>query len=101
MPLELFVLTGGLYPLRVALYLPGNPLFNSAAPLKLTPCIQKCFTNVPGKPPGTLPALALSPTKYIKQSLATIHYFEDLGDGLETSESGVEKEVRESVKGLV
>ncbi|KAH8652784.1 hypothetical protein BGZ60DRAFT_519932 [Tricladium varicosporioides] len=98
--LELFILTGGLYPRRVMIYLhekgllppldppsssPPNlpttpkPVQNSYFNLKVTPCSQKGLTMIaPGKPPGSLPILKIAEGRFIKQSVAIIFYLEEL-----------------------
>ncbi|KAI0837463.1 hypothetical protein F5Y06DRAFT_304285 [Hypoxylon sp. FL0890] len=79
--LELFVLTWGIYPRRVLIYLHEKGLLNSPH-IKITP-VTISPTNemvAPGKPKGTVPILALPDGTFIKQSVAILDYFEDICD---------------------
>ncbi|KAI1474246.1 hypothetical protein F4774DRAFT_343512 [Daldinia eschscholtzii] len=79
--LELFVLTWGVYPRRVLIYLHEKGLLNSphikVTPVTLSPAIEML---APGKPKGTVPILALPDGTFIKQSVAILDYFEDICD---------------------
>jgi len=103
MSLELYDLPGGLYPRRVLIYLSEKHLLNHPL-IKITPVTQHFLTmSAPGKPPGSVPILALGDGRFIKQSLAIIEYFEDICDaangnvkdvdGHEIGLTEVEKEV--------
>ncbi|XXH05662.1 hypothetical protein Hte_012097 [Hypoxylon texense] len=79
--LELFVLTWGVYPRRVLIYLHEKGLLNSdlikITPVTISPDIEMV---APGKPKGTVPILALPDGTFIKQSVAIIEYLEDICD---------------------
>ena len=78
--LELYVLSWGLYPRRVLLYLTEKGLLSSPL-LKITE-VTPAYTGMtaPGKPPGSVPILRLPDGTFIKQSLAIIEFFEDICD---------------------
>lgn len=78
--LELFVLTWGVYPRRILLYLSEKGL--SASPfIKITPVTMSSAGLVaPGKPPGSVPILKLPDGTFIKQSVAILEYLEDICD---------------------
>lgn len=78
--LELYVLSWGIYPRRVLLYLTEKGLLSSPL-LKITTVIP-AYTGMtaPGKPPGSVPILRLPDGSFIKQSLAIIEFFEDVCD---------------------
>ncbi|GAB7325570.1 hypothetical protein MBLNU13_g09568t1 [Cladosporium sp. NU13] len=78
--LELYVLSWGIYPRRVLLYLTEKGLLPSPL-LDITPVIP-AYTGMtaPGKPPGSVPILRLPDGTFIKQSLAIIEFFEDVCD---------------------
>lgn len=87
MSLELFVLSWGIYPRRVLIYLAERGLLNSLH-LKITPVILSGATmTASGKPPGTLPILSLGNGHFIKQSIAVLEYFEDICDAAKISNS--------------
>jgi len=89
MSLELFVLSWGVYPRRVLIYLAEKGLLNSTH-LRITPVTLSgngIEMIAPGKPPGTLPILSLGNEKFIKQSVAVIEYFEDICDAAQYSSS--------------
>ncbi|KAI1465386.1 uncharacterized protein F4812DRAFT_438509 [Daldinia caldariorum] len=69
--LELFVLTWGIYPRRVLIYLHEKGLLNSQhikiIPATISPTVEMI---APGKPKGTVPILALPDGTSIKQSVA-------------------------------
>ncbi|KAI1807018.1 hypothetical protein F4811DRAFT_507864 [Daldinia bambusicola] len=79
--LELFVLTWGVYPRRVLIYLHEKGLLNSphikVTPVTISPTVE---TVAPRKPKGTVPILALPDGSFIKQSVAILDYFEDICD---------------------
>lgn len=79
--LELFVLTWGIYPRRVLIYLHEKGLINSphikVTPVTISPTLEMI---APGKPKGTVPILALPDGTFIKQSVAILEYFEDICD---------------------
>ncbi|KAI1136122.1 hypothetical protein F5Y05DRAFT_393002 [Hypoxylon sp. FL0543] len=79
--LELFVLTWGVYPRRVLIYLHEKGLLNSPH-IKITPVTISATAEMtaPGKPKGTVPILALPDGTFIKQSVAILDYFEDICD---------------------
>jgi len=80
MAYELFNLPGGLYPRRVVIYLTEKKLLPHPL-IKITPVKQSGLQNTaPGKPPGTVPILALGDGRFIKQSIAIIEFFEDICD---------------------
>jgi glutathione S-transferase len=77
----LYVLSGSLFSRRVQIYLESRPL--AASFTTIIPVTQSGLkTTAPGKPPGSVPILALNDTKttYIRQSIAILEYFEDLCD---------------------
>lgn len=79
--LQLFVLTWGIYPRRVLLYLAekgleSSPLIN-ITPVSVT---DRGAMEAPGKPPGSVPILKLPDGTFITQSVAIIEYFEDVCD---------------------
>ncbi|RSL47393.1 hypothetical protein CEP54_013416 [Fusarium duplospermum] len=78
-PLELFVLTWGVYPRRVLIYLSEKGILSSPL-IKITPVTitLKGMSTPEGKPPGTVPMLKLPDGTFIKQSVAIIEYFEDI-----------------------
>lgn len=78
--LELYVLSWGLYPRRVLLYLTEKGLLSSPL-LKITE-VTPAYTGMtaPGKPPGSVPILRLPDGTFIRQSLAIIEFFEDVCD---------------------
>jgi glutathione S-transferase len=76
--LELYVLSWGLYPRRVLLYLTQKSLLSSPL-IKITPVAPlPTGMTAPGKPPGSVPMLRLPDGTFIKQSLAIIEFFEDV-----------------------
>jgi glutathione S-transferase len=85
MGFELYIIPGGLYPRRVLLYLAEKDLLDSSS-IKLTPVTTTVTlkATAPGKPPGSLPILALGDGTFIKQSIPIIEYFEDLRDGAQS-----------------
>ncbi|PVH88977.1 hypothetical protein DL98DRAFT_159841 [Cadophora sp. DSE1049] len=101
MDLELFVLTWGIYPRRILIYLAEKGLLKSPATeiiesasltvqcqafkLKITPVtVSATETSMelvaPGKPPGTVPILVIGNGQFIKQSAAILEYLEDVCD---------------------
>ncbi|KAF9777321.1 hypothetical protein IL306_004452 [Fusarium sp. DS 682] len=81
-PLELFVLSWGMYPRRVLIYLSEKGLLKSPL-IKVTEVTVSPNSNsltAPGKPPGTAPILRLPDGTFIKQSIAILEYFEDICD---------------------
>ena len=87
MSLELFVLSWGIYPRRTLIYLAEKGLLKSQH-LKITPVtLSGKDMTAPGKPPGTLPILALGNGHFIKQSIGVIEYFEDICDAAKSSKS--------------
>lgn len=78
--LELFVLTWGLYPRRILLYLSEKGLTSSPL-IKITPVsVTSAGIDAAGKPPGSVPILRLPDGSLIKQSAAILEYFEDICD---------------------
>jgi glutathione S-transferase len=78
--LELYVLPWGIYPRRILLYLSEKGLESSPA-IKITPVtLTSTSMEAPGKPPGSVPILALPDGTFIKQSVAILEYLEDLCD---------------------
>jgi len=78
--LELYVLTWGIYPRRVLLYLAEKGLLSSPV-IKITPVtITNTGMVAPGKPQGSVPILRLPDGTFIKQSIAIIEFFEDVCD---------------------
>ncbi|OTA64207.1 hypothetical protein K449DRAFT_394022 [Hypoxylon sp. EC38] len=79
--LELFVLTWGIFPRRVLIYLHEKGLINSPH-IKVTPVTISPTGEMlaPGKPKGTVPVLSLPDGTFIKQSIAILEYFEDICD---------------------
>ncbi|RGP66104.1 hypothetical protein FSPOR_6930 [Fusarium sporotrichioides] len=78
-PLELFVLSWGVYPRRVLIYLAEKGLLNSPL-IKITEATvdnSNGTLSAPGKPIGTVPVLRLPDGSFIKQSVAILGYFED------------------------
>ncbi|OBS28426.1 hypothetical protein FPOA_02364 [Fusarium poae] len=76
-PLELFVLSWGVYPRRVLIYLAEKGLLNSPL-IKITEVtVDNGKLFAPGKPSGTAPVLRLPGGSFIKQSVAILGYFED------------------------
>lgn len=79
--LELFVLTWGIYPRRILIYLHEKGLLTSphlkVTPVTISPTGQ---LEAPEKPSGTVPILSLPNSTLIKQSVAILDYFEDLCD---------------------
>lgn len=79
-PLELFVLSWGVYPRRVLLYLNEKGLKDSPL-IKITNVtITKDGMVADGKPQGTVPILKLPDGAFIKQSVAILEYLEDICD---------------------
>ncbi|KAF4447047.1 hypothetical protein F53441_9346 [Fusarium austroafricanum] len=81
-PLELFVLSWGVYPRRVLIYLSEKGLLNSPL-IKITEVTIEPGSSsltAPGKPKGTAPILRLPDGTFIKQSIAILEYFEDICD---------------------
>ena len=78
-PLELFVLTWGVYPRRVLIYLGEKGLLDSPY-LRITPCDVSPTGGMtaPGKPAGSVPILRLPDGTFIKQSIAILDYLEDV-----------------------
>lgn len=78
-PLELYVLTWGIYPRRVLLYLAQRGLLSSPV-IKITPLsvTDTGLDTAPGKPPGSVPILRLPDGTFIKQSIAIMEFFEDI-----------------------
>jgi glutathione S-transferase len=78
--LELYVLSWGIYPRRVLLYLSEKGLETSPA-IKITSVSPTDISmEAPGKPPGSVPMLRLPDGTFIKQSVAILEYLEDLCD---------------------
>ncbi|KAB8232062.1 glutathione S-transferase family protein [Aspergillus alliaceus] len=76
--LELFVLTWGVYPRRILLYLAEKGLLSSPI-IKITSVdITENGLSAPGKPPGSVPILRLPNGQFIKQSVAILEYLEDI-----------------------
>ncbi|KAF4979735.1 hypothetical protein FZEAL_4092 [Fusarium zealandicum] len=77
--LELFVLTWGLYPRRILLYLAEKGLLSSHQ-IKITPVTitQQGMSTPEGRPAGTVPMLRLPDGAIIKQSVAILEYLEDI-----------------------
>lgn len=115
MDLELFVLTWGIYPRRILIYLAEKGLLKSPATevtdstplevqcqtfnLKINPVtVSATETSMelvaPGKPSGTVPILAIGNGTFVKQSIAILEYFEDICEhaSLQASEDGREDE---------
>ena len=113
MDLELFVLTWGIYPRRILIYLAEKGLVKSPAievtdstpreiqcqtfNLKITPVtVSATETSMelvaPRKPPGTVPILAIGNGKFLKQSLTILEYFEDICDSESLQASGKGRE---------
>ncbi|XEU99897.1 hypothetical protein FSHL1_005184 [Fusarium sambucinum] len=78
-PLELFVLSWGVYPRRVLIYLSEKGLLNSPF-IKITEVTTDDTGKLtaPGKPAGSAPVLRLPDGTSIKQSVAILGYFEDI-----------------------
>ncbi|KAH6682174.1 hypothetical protein F5X68DRAFT_263190 [Plectosphaerella plurivora] len=78
---ELYVLSWGIYPRRVLLYLAEKGL-DSCPAIKITSCSinNKGMMEAPGKPPGSVPILRLPDGTFIKQSVAILEYLEDVCD---------------------
>ncbi|KAM0558003.1 hypothetical protein ACHAPJ_005170 [Fusarium lateritium] len=79
--LELFVLSWGVYPRRILIYLAEKGLLGSPI-IKVT---EVTYSNTgaltaAGKPTGTVPVLRLPDGTFIKQSVAILQYFEDICD---------------------
>jgi glutathione S-transferase len=87
MAIELFVLTWGVYPRRVLIYLAEKGLLNSPE-ITITPITLQNGNQMvaPGKPPGTVPILKLGENRFIKQSIAILEYLEDSCDAAQASE---------------
>ncbi|KAF7551752.1 hypothetical protein G7Z17_g4800 [Cylindrodendrum hubeiense] len=79
--LELFVLTWGVYPRRIILYLAEKGLLFSPL-IKISPVhiSQQGMVGPDGKPPGTVPSLKLPDGTFIKQSISILDFFEDICD---------------------
>jgi glutathione S-transferase len=86
MGFELYIIPGGLYPRRVLIYLAEKHLLDSSS-IKLIPVTTTLTlkTTASGKPPGSLPILALGDGTFIKQSIPIIEYFEDLCDAAQST----------------
>ncbi|KAJ4123037.1 hypothetical protein NW768_010029 [Fusarium equiseti] len=80
-PLELFVLSWGVYPRRVLTYLSEKNLLNSPL-IKVSESTanETGELSAPRKPKGSVPVLRLPDGSFIKQSIAIIMYFEDICD---------------------
>ncbi|KAL4725767.1 hypothetical protein ACLX1H_007920 [Fusarium chlamydosporum] len=77
-PLELFVLSWGVYPRRVLIYLEEKNLSTTQL-IKITEVtVDKGKLSAPGKPSGTAPMLRLPDGTFIKQSIAILEYFEEI-----------------------
>lgn len=79
--IELYVLSWGIYPRRILLYLAEKGL-DSCPAIKVTSCsVTNTGTmEAPGKPPGSVPILRLPDGTFIKQSVAILEYLEDVCD---------------------
>src|SRR6478735_8247794 len=78
-PLELFVLSWGLYPRRVLIYLSEKGLLSSPL-IKITK-VEITVKGVEGPentPKGSFPVLRLPNGDLIRQSIAILDYFEDI-----------------------
>ncbi|KAF4967662.1 hypothetical protein FSARC_4821 [Fusarium sarcochroum] len=77
--LELFVLSWGVYPRRVLIYLAEKGLLASPI-IKITQVTvsPRGELTAAGKPTGTVPVLRLPDGTFIKQSVAILQYFEDI-----------------------
>jgi len=86
MGFELYINPGALFSRRVLIYLAEKQL-RDAHFIKITSATTTVTlkTTAPGKPPGSLPILALGNGTFIKQSITIIEYLEDLCDGVQSS----------------
>jgi glutathione S-transferase len=76
--LELFVLSWGVYPRRVLIYLAEKNLLKSPLIRITEVTVDNGKLSAPGKPSGTAPVLRLPDGTFIKQSIAILEYFEDI-----------------------
>ena len=74
--MKLYVLSWGLYPRRVTIYLKEKKIMDD---FEIINCevTKDGMSHIPGKPPGTFPMLEYSPGQYIFQSTAILEYLED------------------------
>ncbi|CEI61915.1 hypothetical protein FVEN_g2965 [Fusarium venenatum] len=77
-PLTLFVLSWGVYPRRVLIYLAEKNILNSPLIKTIEATVDNGKLSAPGKPSGTAPMLRLPGETFIKQSIAIIEYFEEI-----------------------
>jgi glutathione S-transferase len=77
---ELFVLSWGVYPRRILLYLSEKQFPSSL--ITITPCTisTQGALEAPGKPAGTVPILSLEDGSHIRQSVAILYHLEELYD---------------------
>ncbi|RGP81298.1 hypothetical protein FLONG3_442 [Fusarium longipes] len=77
-PLTLFVLSWGVYPRRVLIYLAEKNLLQSPLIKIEEVTVDNGKLSAPGKPSGTVPVLRLPDGSFIKQSVAILEYFEEI-----------------------
>lgn len=95
--LRLWVLSYGLYPGRVLIYLKEEGLEHhfDIINVQVTPSGQE---DLSGKPTGTLPILEIGSRSYIYQSAAILEYLEDVYSNQEPDMRGITPKVRARVR---
>ncbi|KAI9899776.1 hypothetical protein N3K66_006237 [Trichothecium roseum] len=76
---NLYVLSWGLYPRRVTIYLKERGILDRFN-VREVPVLPTGLGDLPGKPKGTVPVLEYEPGRYIRQSSAILEYLEDVSD---------------------
>ncbi|KAH6654158.1 hypothetical protein BKA67DRAFT_691222 [Truncatella angustata] len=74
---NLYVLSWGLYPRRITIYLKEKRIIDRVS-IKEVPVTSTGLGSIPGKPQGSVPILEYAPGQYIRQSSAILEYLEDL-----------------------
>ncbi|KAK9782329.1 hypothetical protein SCARD494_13637 [Seiridium cardinale] len=74
---NLYVLSWGLYPRRITIYLKEKNIFDQINIIDV-PVTSSGVGDVPGKPKGTVPILEHAPGRYIRQSCAILEYLEEI-----------------------
>ncbi|KAK9425450.1 hypothetical protein SUNI508_12984 [Seiridium unicorne] len=74
---NLYVLSWGLYPRRITIYLKEKDIFDNINIIDV-PVTTSGLSDVPGKPKGTVPILEHAPGRYIHQSCTIMEYLEDI-----------------------
>ncbi|KAH8699301.1 hypothetical protein BGW36DRAFT_358799 [Talaromyces proteolyticus] len=102
--LELFILPSSLYPRQVLIYLSEKHLSTTstdpAALMKITPVTTMATLQMaaPGKRPGSVAILALNKGTFIKQSIATLEYLEDMCDNFQRHQEAPDHEIQSQME---